>query len=176
MYEQLRDQRDQDTRVEVSVTCIPAWKALLSRASASLSQDSDLPALNSPIDGSAAEEGDGAAAEEEEDASPEARLLALFEKFSMHGKNIAAQKKALLAEEEALHLGRGGADGKKKKKGAGDGKEGGGRARAEEGGGRARAAAGVAGAGAAVQGNRMFTMDQPEFVAFLDHQGLLTER
>ena len=167
-FERLRDQRDQDTRVEVEVTCVPAWKALVERSS-SFPQDSDLPALQSPIsDEGEAEEGEAAAAVEEEDTSPEGRLLELFERFAMHGKVIAAQKKADLKEQEALHRDKGGGVGRKSKKALAAAAWGGGVRR--EGAAKAGESAGRAVAGAAVQGNRMFTMDQPEFLAFLDHQ------
>jgi len=95
----------------------------------------------------------------------EAMLLELFEKFAMHGKNIGTKTKAdkRHAEEKARQFGA------KENAAAHFGA----RARDDGAGGSGEVGRGGRGemvAGAAVQGSRAYTLDQPEFVAFLDYQ------
>jgi hypothetical protein len=94
-YEQLRDQRDRDTRVEISVLCIPAWKAASDRF---LEDHTSGSQPGSPSGGEGEEQnvlGIQGMLEEEELVTTEARLLGLFEKFSMYGKSLAAGAQVL---------------------------------------------------------------------------------
>jgi hypothetical protein len=88
-------------QVEISVVCIPAWKA------ASDKSFEDNISGSQPGSPRGGEEQDvlgigGVLEGEEEVVTTEARLLGLFERFSMYGKSLAAEAKASREDREGV--------------------------------------------------------------------------